>query len=83
MVDVVAIPDRLEDPIRQAKGENVLDGLFAQIVVDAVDLRFLEDLLDLAIELAGGGQVGSKGFSITMRAKECSLDEPFRPTPPR
>jgi hypothetical protein len=62
VVDVVAIPDRLEDPIRQAKRKNVLDGLFAQIVVDAVDLRFLEDLLDLAIELAGAGQVGPEGF---------------------
>jgi hypothetical protein len=29
-VDVVAVPDRLEDPVRKAAGEDVLDGLLSE-----------------------------------------------------
>ena len=44
MVDVVAIPDRLEHPVGEAKDQDVLDGFLAEIVVDPVDLMFVGDL---------------------------------------
>ena len=47
MVDVIAIPERLDDAVGEAEDHDVLDGLFAQIVIDAVDLVFGEDLLQI------------------------------------
>ena len=43
VVDVPAVPDRLEHPVREAEGQDVLHGLLAEVVVDAEDLRLVED----------------------------------------
>ena len=53
VVDEVAVPDVLEDAVGEAEDEDVLDSLFAEVVVDAEDLVFLEDLIDLVVESAG------------------------------
>ena len=42
VVDVAAVPDRLEDAVGEAEDEQVLDGVLPQVVVDAVDLLFSE-----------------------------------------
>ena len=42
VVDVAAVPDRLEDAVGEAEDEDVLDRLLAQVVVDAVDLVLVE-----------------------------------------
>jgi hypothetical protein len=42
VVDVLAVPHRLEDAVGEAEDEKVLDGLLAEVVVDAVDLRLVE-----------------------------------------
>jgi hypothetical protein len=34
VVDEVVVPDRLEDPVGEAEGDDVLDALLAQVVVD-------------------------------------------------
>ena len=39
VVDVAAVPDRLEDGVGEAQGQDVLDRLLPQVVVDPVDLR--------------------------------------------
>ena len=41
MVDVAPIPDRLEDGIVETEDHDVLHGLLAQVVIDAVNLVFL------------------------------------------
>jgi hypothetical protein len=38
MIDVAPVPDWLENAVAEPKGEDVLDGLFPQVMVDAVDL---------------------------------------------
>ena len=38
VVHVAAIPHRLENAVRKTKGQNILNGFFPKIVVDAVDL---------------------------------------------
>ena len=38
VIDVVAIPDGLENSVAEAEGEDVLDGFFAEIMIDAVNL---------------------------------------------
>src|SRR5439155_20358228 len=57
VVDVPAVPDRLEDPVAEAEDEEVPDGLLAEVVVDAVDLLLPEDLGHLAVELDRGLEV--------------------------
>ena len=50
VVDVAPVPERLEDAVAEPEDQQVADGLLAQVVVDAVDLRLAEDLADLAVE---------------------------------
>src|ERR1700688_30385 len=57
VVDVIAIPEGLDDVVGEAEDQNVLYGLFAEIMIDAVDLIFVEDLLELLVELSRGLQV--------------------------
>jgi hypothetical protein len=45
VVDELAVPDRLEDPVREAERKHVLDRLLAEVVVDPEDL-----VLDEVIE---------------------------------
>ena len=53
VVDVAPIPERLEDPVPEPEDQQVPDGLLAEVVVDAIDLRLAEDLADLAVEALG------------------------------
>ncbi len=62
VVDVVAVPDVLEDAVGEAEDEDVLNGLFAEVVVDAEDLVFVEDLVDLVVEGAGGVEIVAEGL---------------------
>ena len=52
VVDVVGVPDRLEHLVGEAQGQEVLDGLLAEVVVDAEDRVGREDALDDVVELA-------------------------------
>ena len=51
MVDELAVPDRLEDAVREPQREHVLDGLLAEVVVDPEDLALLEVLAELRGQL--------------------------------
>ena len=82
VVDVVLVPDRLEDPVGEPQGKDVLDRLLAEVVVDAVDLGLIEVPLELGVEILGTPEIRPKGFSTT------SLDQPpsspwFNPASPR
>src|SRR5260221_589797 len=57
VVDVLAVPDRLEDAVREAQHEDVLDGLLAEVVVDAKDLVLRERALQLLVEADGAREV--------------------------
>src|ERR687893_269944 len=50
VVDELAVPDRLEDPVRETQGQHVLDGLLAEVVVDAEDLVLREEPGDRLVE---------------------------------
>ena len=43
VVDVVAVPHRLEHAVGEPERQQVLDRLLAQVVVDAEDLALVED----------------------------------------
>src|SRR5581483_5184852 len=72
MVDELPVPDRLEDPVREAQGEQVLDRLLAEVVVDPVNLVLLEVRQELAVQRARGGAV----------VAERLLDDQPRPAAP-
>jgi hypothetical protein len=57
VVDVVLVPDRLEDPVGEPQGKDVLDRLLAEVVVDAVDLGLIEVPLELGVEILGTPEV--------------------------
>jgi hypothetical protein len=60
VVDVIAIPERLDDVVGKPENQNVLHGFFAEVMVDAVDLIFVEDLLEFFVELTRGLQIVSE-----------------------
>ena len=60
VVDVLPVPDRLEDPVREPHDEDVLNGLFAEVVIDAEDLVLAEDGVEDLGELPCGLAVMSE-----------------------
>ena len=60
VVDVVAVPDRLEHPVGEAQRQQVLHRLAAEVVVDPVDAALLEDRVQERVQLAGRGEVGAE-----------------------
>ena len=55
--DVAAVEHRLEDAVAEAERQHVLHGIFAEVVVDAVNLVGREVLADLPVQLQGAGLV--------------------------
>ncbi len=60
VVDEGAVPDRLEQAVGKAEGEDVLGRLLAQEVVDAEDLRLVEHLVQARVQRPGALQVGAE-----------------------
>ena len=58
VVDVVAVPDRLEQAVGEPEREDVLRCLLAEEVVDPEDLVLVEDLVELGVQLLCALQVG-------------------------
>ncbi len=59
-VDKVSVPQGFGDGVGETEDHEVLHGLLAQIVIDAVDLLFIENLLEITIQLFRGSQVSSE-----------------------
>ncbi len=51
-LDQVAVPDRLEQRIRETQREHVLDRVLREVVVDAIDLFLVERCSELQVQLA-------------------------------
>ena len=62
VVDVVAVPDRLEDAVGKAKGQDVLNGLLPEVVIDAIDLPLLQNLPDVGVQRSRRLEIASKGL---------------------
>ena len=54
---VPPVPDRLEDAVAEPEGQDVLDRLLAQVMVDAIDLALVEHARDLEVQRRGAGKV--------------------------
>jgi len=82
VIDVVAVPDRLEHAVGEAQRQQVLHRLAPEVVVDPVDPVLLEDRVQPFVQLVGGGEVGAKGFSVITRASSPILSLPISSTVP-
>ena len=57
LLDVLPVPDRLEDAVGEAQAEHVLDRLLLEEVVDAVDRALRRRLCEQVVERLGRGEV--------------------------
>jgi hypothetical protein len=62
MVDEVAVPDRLEQAVREAEREDVLRRLLAEEMIDAEDLLFAEHFVQPAVEFRGALEIRAEGL---------------------
>ena len=60
MVDEIAVPDRLEQAVGEAEGEDVLRRLLAEEMVDAEDLVLGEHLVQLGVERDRALEIGAE-----------------------
>ena len=57
LTNVIAVPDRLEERVREAEEEDVLNRRLAKEMVDPEDPILREDTVQLSVELLGRGKV--------------------------
>ena len=62
MVDVFMIPDRLEDAVGKTYDHKILNRLFAKIMIDSENLRFVEDSARHFVDGFCRGQVAPNRF---------------------
>ena len=60
MIDIAPVPDRFENRVANAKNEQILGRLLSKVVIDPIDLVFLKNGRQLAVQLASGTQIMSK-----------------------
>ena len=73
VADVVAVPQGLEDRVREAQVEDVLRRLLAEVVVDAVDLRFVPVGVDLGVQGCRRFAVFAERFLHHQPPRPCKL----------
>ena len=62
MVDMLAVPYRLEQSVGEAQHHDVLHRFLAEEMIDPVDLMLLQRLEDLGVERFGRRQIVAEGF---------------------
>ena len=60
MIDIAPVPHRFENRVANAKNEQILGCLLSKVVIDPIDLVFLKNGRQLAVQLASGIQIMSK-----------------------
>ncbi len=60
VVDELPVPDGLEEAVREAEREDVLDGFLPEVVVDPEDLLLVEHGVDALVQLARALDVGAE-----------------------
>jgi len=57
VVDVIAIPDRLEEAVGKSNCQDALDGFLAEKMIDAINLLFVPNLEQSCVQRLGGVDV--------------------------
>lgn len=61
-IDVIAVPERLEDAVGETQNQDILYSLLAQIMVDPVDVLFREYFAQFLAEPFGRFEIGPERF---------------------
>ena len=62
VVDQVAVPDGFPDGVGEAEIEKILDGFFAEVVIDAEEVGLVQAGLQIANKFLGGSEVVPERF---------------------
>ncbi|CAB4932763.1 unannotated protein [freshwater metagenome] len=60
VIDEVAVPDRLEQPVGETERQDVLRRFLAEEVIDSIDLFFVEGLVQASVQVDCALQIGSE-----------------------
>ena len=60
VIDMIAVPDRLEHAVREPQHQDVLDRFLPEIVVDPIDLLFAGDFQQVVVERLRRREVGAE-----------------------
>src|SRR3954468_3428511 len=60
VVDMIAIPDRLEHSVCEPQHQDVLYRLFPEIVIDPVDLMLVDNVEELLVQDLRGTEVAAE-----------------------
>src|ERR1700720_4280348 len=61
-LDVIAVPDRFEKAISEAKEQKIENGLFTKVVVDPKDSRFRKHRMKNGVQLLRGDKIVPEGL---------------------
>ena len=62
MIDIPAVPERLEEPVPEPKYEDILDCLFAEVMIDTIDLVFRQNAVNLFTQCARTAEIMPERF---------------------
>ena len=62
VIYIAAVPDRLENAIGKSKCQDVLNGFFAEVVINAIDLILAGNLEKLLVQCLGRFEIVAEGF---------------------
>src|SRR5437763_8457587 len=60
--DVTPVPDRFKNAVTESKDEDVLHGFLAEIMIDSINLIFLQYSFDIAIQFLCRLEVRAEGL---------------------
>src|SRR5260370_8722577 len=60
VIDILPIPERFPNAVGKTKYQQILHGLFAEIVIDTINLIFFEDQSEFRIEFQSALQIMSE-----------------------
>src|SRR5215471_2049044 len=61
-LDLIAVPERLEERILEAEEHHIMNGAFSQIMIDAEDVLFVESAEQNLVKRLRRGKVVTEGF---------------------
>src|SRR5262249_43237033 len=62
VLDIVPIPERFHEAIREPEHQHVVYWFLSEIVIDAKNRRFVKNLVEYLIEISRRGEIASEGF---------------------
>jgi hypothetical protein len=68
VVDVVSVPEGLQECVGEPEVQQILDGLFPEEMIDAIDRGLGEDRMQRLVERFAEARSRPNGFSTTRRA---------------